>query len=44
MPLSAVKKDSKVYEGAIVEMKFRKEFYDAEILKISGRWDLEFNI
>lgn len=34
MPMSATKK---VFVGATVEMKFQKIFYDAEILKISGR-------
>ena len=37
MPLSAVKKNSNIFVGAIVEMKFKKAFYDAEVLKISGK-------
>lgn len=37
MPLTAARKGSKIYVSAVIEMKFQKKFYDAELLKISGR-------
>ena len=37
MPLSAAKDGEKVYPGATVSLKFQRNYYDAEILKISGK-------
>lgn len=39
MPISAIAKEDKginVFPGAIAKIKWKKLFYDAEILKVSG--------
>ena len=43
MPLSAVRSGQKAFVSAIVEMKFKSMYYEAEILKISGEYQLEGN-
>ena len=37
MPLTAARDRDKLHVGAIVPMKFQGKYYDAEILKISGK-------
>ena len=37
VPLSAAKDGEKVYPGAMLPIKFQRKYYDAEILKISGK-------
>ena len=37
VPLSAVRPGQKSFVGAIVDMKYQSKYYEAEILKISGK-------
>lgn len=36
MPLTALHRDCRAHVGAVVEVKYGRKFYQAEVLKISG--------
>ncbi len=40
VPVTAVKKGQEFDVGAYVETKFKKKFYESEVLKISGKYFL----
>ena len=42
MPITAAKDREKLRIGAVVPMKFHGKFYDAELLKISGKIITEY--